>query len=366
MMMAHHILHILSTAKREGAAVVRMVAGLAGRLDPDRYQMHAWFLLDDGPLSAELAARGVRVRFVPWRGGKWDPAGAFRFWRALHSEKFALVHMHFGGRSMSLVTRARGGAKTILHLHASSVESMGARKPLSSLGADCVIAVSRSVAADVVGRSARVVYPGIPIEEIEHTQAAGRPSFDGRMVVGMAGRLAPIKAVHHLISALDVLRSEFPTLHLEIAGEGPDQRRLEALVHAQGLTDRVTFLGWQEPLAPVMAGWNVFSLPSMDEGLPIAALEAMAACLPVVATRCGGLPEIVEEGKTGWLVPPNDPFALADRFRILLLDPHLRRTMGVAGRARVQERFSLGRMTAEIAKIYDGLLYESSRNPTDE
>lgn len=342
-----------------------MVEGLAEHLDPNRYQIHAWFLFEDGPRRAELEAKGVRARFVAWRGGKWDPAGAWHFWRALHSENFALVHMHFGGRSMALLVRAHGGSKVILQHHASTVESNGTRKPLSSRGADRVIAVSRSVAADVVGKRAYVVYPGIPIEEAYVARAQQDPFPGTPMTVGTASRLVPVKALHNLISAIALLRDELPALCLEIAGEGPEQGRLEALVRAYRLKERVIFLGWQEPLAPVMARWNVFALPSVDEGCPVAVLEAMAASLPVVASRCGGLPEIVEDGKTGWLVPPNDPRALADRIRVLLLKPDLRRAMGLAGRACVRERFSLGRMAAEITKIYDDLLIESHRKQND-
>jgi glycosyltransferase involved in cell wall biosynthesis len=354
--MAYQVLHVLSTARREGAAVVRMVAGLAEHLDSRRYSIHAGFLFEDGPLRAELEAKGVRVRFVPWRGGKWDPAGALRFWRALHSEEFSLLHLHFGGRSMPLMARARGGMKTVLHIHAGSVEATGVRKRLSSFGADRVIAVSHSVAGDVAGGRAQVIYPGISFEGAQSPLAEAGATSGERLIVGTVGRLVPIKAQQHLIRALDVLRNEFPTLHLEIAGDGPERARLEALVHALGLADRITFLGWRDCLAPVMTYWDVFAMTSMDEGFGIVALEAMSTSLPVVATRCGGLPEIVEEGQTGWLVPPGDPRALVDRLRVLLLDPAKRRRMGAAGRARVQRCFSLPRMAAEIAKVYDDLL----------
>jgi glycosyltransferase involved in cell wall biosynthesis len=330
-----------------------MVAGLAAGLDPNRYRIHAWFLREGGPLVRELEASQVQVRVVPWRGGRWDLAGAYRFWRSLHLEKFALVHQHVRDRITRLLVRARGGAKIIVHLHCSTLETEGVRSPLSSLAADRVIAVSRSMALDVAGSPARVVYPGVPIEETPGVPVPADGSAGEHTVVGTACRLVPIKGVDNLIRAIAALRDGFPTLRLEIAGAGPDQDRLEALVRASGLADRVAFLGWQERLAPIMSRWAVFALPSMDEGLPIVVLEAMAASLPVVTTHCGGLPEVVEEGRTGWLVPPNDSAALAERLRALLLDSDQRRAMGSAGRTRVQERFSLTRMVAEIAQIYD-------------
>ncbi len=355
--MPHHVLHLLSSAKPEGgASIARLVAALAARLDPDRYKIHAWFLLEGGPLVGELEASGVQVRVVPWRGGRWDLAAAYRFWRALHSEKFALVHQHIRGRRFRILIRARGGAKIVVHHHCSTVETEGVRIPLPSFAADRVIAVSRSMARDVAGMAANVVYPGIPIDKFNGAQPAPRAFAGEDLIVGTACRLVPTKGLDTLIRSFGVLRKQVSTARLEIAGTGPDQDRLEAQVRASGLAERVRFLGWQENLAAIMPRWSVFALPSMDEGLPIVVLEAMASSLPVVASTCGGLPEVVEDGSTGWLVPPNDPEALAERLRRLLLNPEQRRAMGAAGRARVEQHFSLARMAAEIAHIYSEVL----------
>ena len=252
--------------------------------------------------------------------------------------------------------RARGGAKIIVHHHCSTVETEGVRIPLSSFAADRVIAVSRSMAQDVVGTAATVVYPGIPIDQASGAQPALEVPAVGDAIVGTACRLVPSKGVDTLIRSIAVLREQIPTVRLEIAGAGPDQDRLESLVRASGLADRVKFLGWQDNLAAVMAQWAVFALPSMDEGLPIVVLEAMASSLPVVASARGGLPEVVEDGRTGWLVPPNNPEALAERLLVPLLNREQRRVMGAAGRARVEQHFSQARMIDEIAQIYSEIL----------
>ncbi len=355
--MPYHVLHLLSSAKPEGGeSIARIVAALAARLDPTRYRIHAWFLLEDGPLVQDLQTRGVLARVVPWRGGRWDLAAAYRFWRALHTEKFALVHQHIRGRRFRLFIRARGGAKIIVHHHCSTVETEGVRVPLSSFAADRVIAVSRSLALDVAGTAATVVYPGIALEEGNVSRSALDVAPGEDLIVGTACRLVPTKGVDTLIRAIAALREQIPSVRLEIAGAGPDRARLESLVRVHGLADCVTFLGWQDCLLPVMSRWAVFALASWDEGLPIVVLEAMGSSLPVVASTCGGLPEVVEDGRTGWLVPPNDPEALAERLRRLLLDREQRRAMGAAGRARVQQHFSLARMVDEIARIYDEVI----------
>jgi glycosyltransferase involved in cell wall biosynthesis len=145
-------------------------------------------------------------------------------------------------------------------------------------------------------------------------------------------------------------------LRLEIAGDGSLLAKLKAESRRLGISDSVSFPGWQEDLAQVMAGWDIFALPSLDEGFGFAALEAMAAGLPVVATNVGGLPELVVDGQTGWLVPARDPAMLADCLRRLIADAEKREAMGAAGRERARKQFSLARMVEQIVAVYDGVL----------
>jgi glycosyltransferase involved in cell wall biosynthesis len=159
-----------------------------------------------------------------------------------------------------------------------------------------------------------------------------------------------------LIRAVALLCLEFPTLRLEIAGTGAQREDLEREVGRLGLTGRVCFLGWQRDLGPIFRSWDIFAMPSLEEGFGMAGLEAMAQGLPVVATSVGGLPEIVKDGQTGYLVPPSDVMALAGRLRLLIPDSEHRRAMGAAGRERARNHFSVDRMVAEIAAIYDSLV----------
>jgi glycosyltransferase involved in cell wall biosynthesis len=166
--------------------------------------------------------------------------------------------------------------------------------------------------------------------------------------------------VVYLVRALAALRQEIPDVRLEIAGSGPERAAVECEVQSLGLAGSVVFLGWQHDLERVLPGWDVFVQPSLTDSFGIATLEAMAAGLPVVATGVGGLRELVEDGRTGWLVPPADPAALAKRLRDLALNPAQRRAMGMAGRERARAHFSVERMVAEIQKIYDELLAGSA------
>jgi len=355
-MKPHNVLHVLGSAQPEGTGIARIVAAVAARLDPRRFRVHAWFLGGEGPLAKWLETAGVPVRTLDWQYGVRDPLGAWRFWWTLRREDFAIVHQHYGGRSVRWLARRATGASIVVHLHGRVVESKGPHPlPVRVTGANAVIATSRAVAERVMDVKPHVVYPGVEVPEGAGSGMAVTRATKAR-VIGTAGRLVPIKGIVYLIRALASLKRDIPDLRLEIAGSGPERTTIETEVRLHGLTDCVTFLDWQVELAPVFARWDVFVLPSLEEGFGIAALEAMAAGLPVVATAVGGIPELVEDGRTGWLVPPADPDALADRLRDLLLDPERRRAMGAAGRARARESFSVERMAAAISEIYDRLL----------
>ena len=347
----HNILHLLGTSQPEGAGIAKIVALLAEGLDPQQFKLHAWFLLGSGPLAAMLEKKGVPVRVIDWPGGGRNPVGLWRLFRAIRSHKFALVHQHFGGRSIRWISHYAGGARIVAHLHGRVLEQnwkVPARCNVD--GADLVIATSKAV-ANWCGVNAEVVYPGVDVKARMHDAAAGREGT-GHML-GTAGRLAPIKGLEHLIRALVMVRASVPDVELEIAGAGPEEEALRNEAHGLGVDGCIRFLGWQEHIP--FHRWNVFVMSSLEESFGIAALEAMAAALPVVASAVGGLTELVEDGKTGWLVSPADPKALADRLIPLLLNAREREQMGAAALARATE-FSAKRMSDHIERLYNRLL----------
>jgi glycosyltransferase involved in cell wall biosynthesis len=348
-----NILQILGTAGQEGTGIASTVAALSRGLNPDRYRVHAWFLAGDGPLASELRSAGACVRVVDWTGGARDPMGAWRFWREIHGQDFAIVHQHFGNRAPRSLVRAGSQAKIITHLWMFDWRALDT-VPLHIDGADLIIATSQAVADCVVGGSARVVYPGTDAGSEVRPCPAGMVSKTD-LVVGTLARLVPMKGIVYLIRALAAL-NDVPKLRLEIAGSGPERLSLEREVQVNGLSDRVCFLGWRTDVAALLARWDVYVQPSLGEPFGIAALEAMTASLPVVGTSAGGLAELVEHGRTGWLVPPCDPVALADRLRALLVDQTMRHRMGAAGRERAKQAFTNDRMVGMISDIYDEVL----------
>jgi glycosyltransferase involved in cell wall biosynthesis len=352
--MTRHVLHILGTAQPEGSSMVRIVRTLAGELDPARYRIHALFLQGDGPLVQTLQQAGVPASSLRWWRGMSDPLGAWKFWNSLRPQDFAIVHLHFGGRSVVSLARSATGAKIVRHLHGRILEPQGlAPVNVSAHGLDAVVAVSQAVAERVVDGPARVIYAGLPITP--GSNPPPRPSHS-EMVIGTAGRLVELKGIEYLIRATAALQSEFPALRLEIAGSGPQRTKLEEIVSAAGLKAKVKFLGWIDDIGAVLPNWDVFVMPSLEEGFPIAALDAMAAGLPVIASSVGGVPELIEDGKSGWLAPPRDVEALTSRLHLLLGNPELRQSVGAAAYCRVRDQFSAAQMARNIALLYDELL----------
>ena len=349
--MTHRVLHLLGSAQVEGAAQARLVGTLAGGLAGGRYALHAWFLDGGGPLAAELRDLGVPVRVVRWSRKLSDAPGAWEFVRALRGERYAIVHQHIGGRLLSWVARRATGAAIICHFHSRVIEADSiVPQPLRAPNADAVIAVSNAVAQNIVGAKPRVIPIGVPVAHNGYSAASSDASS---AIIGTACRLVPVKGLQYLLRAVALLKPIFPQLGLEIAGAGGEQPALEAEAARLGIDKDVSFLGWHRDLPALLARWQIFALPSLDEGCPVAVLEAMAMGLPVVASAAGGLPEVVQDERTGYLVPAADAPALAERLGILLRDAQLRRTMGAAGRNRVIRHFSADAMIRAIEAIYD-------------
>jgi glycosyltransferase involved in cell wall biosynthesis len=349
-----HVIHVLGSGERETRGIARVVENLQHTLDPHRYRLSVIFLGSDGPVGDEFRKLGIDVRTINWRGGSADIGGAMRFAHGLRSMKPSIVHLHAGGLSPRFVSKAAAGAKVIVHYHSLEEESRMDKRPATSrtsLAADLVIANSEATAKSVSKATPLVIYPGVNVPSQTKRQSA-----DDTIVVGAAARLVPVKGISYLIDALVLLAGHSPPIRLEIAGHGPEQLELEAAAARTGVTDRVKFLGWVDDIAAAMGSWDVVALPSLAEGLGIAALEAMAHGIPVVATNVGGLKEIIVDGETGFLIPAKNPRALADRISELAKDPALREKLGNAARERVADRFSVERESQAIDSAYQSLL----------
>jgi glycosyltransferase involved in cell wall biosynthesis len=195
--------------------------------------------------------------------------------------------------------------------------------------------------------------------DLERFQPASRESHAGPTVIGTVARLSLEKGVIHLVEAFALLARRYPgRVRLRIAGDGPEGAQIRARIRALGIEADVEVCGWVDygDIPAFLRALDIFVLPSIFEGFGVAAAEASAMALPVVASRVHGIPDVVVDGETGMLVPARDNVALAGAIAHLVEDASLRRSMGAAGREFVQRRYDWQDNAATMARIYGDML----------
>ncbi len=237
-----------------------------------------------------------------------------------------------------------------------------------------LVAVSPQVRDDLVALRVAprerfvVIRLGIELEERVRAEQDGRLESrrylgipGDRFAVGWIGRMTAVKRTDDVLLAFRGLRDSGVDACLCMVGDGPDRAYLERRAHELGVVRDTLFLGYQEEVAPFYAAFDALVLPSGNEGTPVSAIEALAAGRPVVATRVGGVPDVVRDGQDGFLVDAGATDELADRLARLARDPDLRRRMGEQGRARVLPRYAVDRLVDDVDRLYRSLLEASVR-----
>ena len=202
--------------------------------------------------------------------------------------------------------------------------------------------------------SVRVIPNGLPSSRFATTYRPGQAKR-----IGTVGRLEPRKGVDLLLTALHQL----PGLHLQVLGGGPMLAGLTVLARELGLGDRCEFSGWTEDVDSTLVNWDVFVLASRAEGMPLAVLQAMHVGLPVVVTDVGSVREVVVDGVTGLVVPPDSPADLVSALRLLISDAALRERLGRAGRERARAHFGVAAMARGYERIYAEILGAARLGP---
>jgi len=345
----------------EPGGTERQMVELVRRLDPSRWTVHiacfrrrgSWF-----PRAAE-AARSVAEFPVSSlkRPSMLRQMWSFAEW--CRAKRIALVHTAdiyaniFGLPAAALASvPARIGNRRGQIQPPDTPPAQIAMQRAAYGFAHKVVANSRAAANRLIfervpSRKIAVVPNGLDCDRVPP-----RPPRATLRKVVVVANLRPEKGHDVLIdAAVDVLR-RFPDARFEIVGGGPDLAPLLARAEARRVLHAFTFLGQRDDVAARLAAADIFVLPSRSEAFPNAVLEAMAAGLPIVASRVGGLCELIEEGTTGLLVPPGDPQPLADRMCRLIADPPHAARMGSAARTAVHARYSFERMVESFESIY--------------
>jgi glycosyltransferase involved in cell wall biosynthesis len=317
--------------------------------------------LHDGPLRVQAEKRSVSVHVVAGPGKLLRVA---RYASLCLSRRPEIVHAHNTTCiHYAALARRLTAARTALTCHGLGLAKVRPASPEEWSAIDAVVAVSDDTARQVENAHNRdrliVLRNGVDPEQPVRSREAvrGELGLDDRPVAIIVARIDGHKGHENLLRALALLKRSPACPMLLIVGDGSEKRRMELLAVQLGLDpERARFLGYRSDIADLLAACDLFVLPSDSEGLPLSVLEAMAHGLPVVATRVGGIPELVGDGRTGLLVPPGDVSALAAALARLTVFPDLRLQLGEAGAARVRDEFSFDGMTAQYEAIYAKLL----------
>jgi glycosyltransferase involved in cell wall biosynthesis len=370
------LLHVISTLYAGGTEMLML--RLIRSLDTSRYRVRVAYLRGTPELKAEVEAATGAPPFDAGLGHKADPMALARLFGYVRRERFDLVHTHmdladyYGGLAARL-GGARGLVSTKHNADEFRTRATWKRWPFLALerfayeAADAVIVVSAGLrdfleTAEHLPRRKMIViengvYPGIAAAAPTRDEARRRLGHHGfRPLLGSVGRLAPQKGHAHLLDALPAILASFPEAGLVLAGDGPERANLETRAERLGIRDRVAFLGHREDVPAVLAALDLFLLPSLWEGMPQALLEAMAMSLPIVAARCIGIVDLLEDGAEALLVPPRDGAALAAAAVRLLGDRSLAGRLAGAARRRAVERHSLAATAARVEALYRTIL----------
>ena len=220
---------------------------------------------------------------------------------------------------------------------------------------------TRDHLVETLGRPAervRVIVNGVPVRQGDGDAVREEFSLAPETLLLLAvGGLHPRKGHDVLLRALSGADGEKPW-KLIIAGQGPERARLQELAESEGIAERVLLVGQREDIPDLQAAADLFVMPSLWEGLPLAMLEAMLAATPVVASRISGIPEAIRDGEEGLLVPPGDVSALREALSRMMADDDLRRRLGAAGEERALRDFTIRRMAEDYERLYTGVAAE--------
>ncbi len=364
------ISHVVENLNRGG--LERVVIDLARAQAAAGHDCQVVCLFEAGALAPELTASGVPVIACGKRDGA-DLRAIARMRRALAAHRTEVLHSHNGAPHYYAMAAALGlGLRRVVNTRHGMGHARPGSRPewlfrQSMRLADVSVAVSNAAGqrlADtglVAAHKLRVVPNGIHPDPFQVRDARMRARLAASLglpadtqLVGFVGRLNWAKDLETMIAAFARVLERRHDAALVLVGEGEERGRLEAAIARAGIGDRVFMLGDRSDVPQLLPAFSVFAMSSVSEGYSIALLEACACALPIVATAVGGNGEIVADGATGLIVPPEDPEALATGLQTLLDDPQHAAAMGDAGRQWLLSNATFEVMSSRYLALYAG------------
>ncbi|MEW5768499.1 MAG: glycosyltransferase [bacterium] len=331
----------------------------------------------EAPLFKKCQRSGLTTYPVKMRG-EWDMASAWQIARLIHKEKPQIIHIHSAHAhtlaQIALAFTFNSRPKVVL---SRRVDFHIKKNPISYFkyrwGIDRIMAISSGIKQVLIQdglaeEKIEVVHSGIDLSRFE---VKGKAEYlypelgldPTQPIAGIIAALAPHKDHANFLKAASIVSSRLPRVKYLVVGEGELRKDLEVLCQEQGIDDKVRFLGFREDVIQILTILDLFVLSSYLEGLCTSLLDAQAAGVPIVATRTGGVPEIIKDGVNGLLVPPQDPKSLAEAIIRLLKDKVLANQMSIKGKEMVKE-FSKEAMISKTEEVYTKLLAETFPQPS--
>lgn len=365
------ILYLITELEMGGAqqALFRLLSGL----DRERFQPVVACLYNGrGEVGRQITQLGIRVIDVRMaRKWRWD--ALWRLNQLIREERPIMLHASM--YHANILGRLFGRLNSIpIIIVSRRTQDFGGqwRRWINRFLAnwsDRTIVVSEKVReteirqTNLPSEKVLTINNGIDIRNFQILHPALREDIrrdlgipDNSVVIGSVGRLQKVKGYSKLLSAMQIVNKSYPEVYLVIVGEGDQRKALEQQALLQGLTKNVVFTGLRLDIPKVLMAFDMFALASETEGFPNAILEAMAAGLPVVATDVGGVPELILDKQTGFLVKSGDIRALAQALTSLINDPHLRHQLAKAGQRRIAQHFTIDQTIQKTVSLYDQLL----------
>jgi len=327
--------------------------------------------------GSELEARAVGIGLSVWRipsSGLAAPLASMKLSRYLTSESIDIVVANVGrdlrmgalacALSGKVLVQRRGIARPVKR---DLIHRAIYRNQVSMVVANCnaILDRMREDVSFLPDEKVRVIPNAVELAELSESRRASSRAALGlepdQVAVGMLGRLAPMKGLGNLLGAWRIVKQKLGAAQLFLGGTGEEESTLREIVERLELTDSVHFLGFVRDPGSMLAAMDIFVLPSIrDEGCSNAVLEAMSHALPCIVTNCGGLPELIESGRTGRVAPKNHADSLAEAISDFVTDPALCKSMGERARATVESTYSVEAVTAEWAALLTELTRPSA------
>ncbi|MCH8819144.1 MAG: glycosyltransferase family 4 protein [Acidobacteria bacterium] len=316
----------------------------------------------DSPLSARAREKGIEI--FPFRQrNEFSPGAVLKLWNFLRNREFDIVYVNTPRAifSAGLASKLCGVPLRIC----SRRVNFPLRSRLSHLKYNWlqnrVITVSVSIRKTLIEGGVRpeliqVIYEGVDLDWIDGCQSSSVLDLGERLKVGTVAHLSAEKGHRVLLEAVARIVPKLPEVVFVLVGKGELMPQLQEQSRELDIEDHVLFTGFRDDSEALMKECDIFCLPSLSEGFSSAILVAMASSLPVIATQVGGIPELVIDGETGFLVPPNNASQLAEALSQVLESESLRRRLGQAGRQRVERNFMLQRKPDQTEQLYLTLL----------